>query len=118
MLQGEQSYMFWNPQVYQAQAAASSHLGAPKSGYTSATGSTTGSLASSSHDPTHLGVFMGRQATNVSRLSSEENSDADTSPGSGSGELTCARCASKSFKVRIAGAGKQVLVCNDCGSTA
>lgn len=119
MLQGDQSYMFWNPQVYQAQAAASSHLYAPKSGYTSVTGSTSGSLASPGHDPNHLGVSMAREASNVSRLSSEENSDVDTSPGSGgSGELTCARCASKSFKVKIAGPRKQVLVCNDCGSVA
>ena len=119
MMQGDRSYMFWNPQVYQAQAAAAhDHLDRP--GYTSTAGSSNASAVG--HDTTHLGPPMGREITNVSRLSSEENSEADISPGDGGegGELTCRKCREASFRVRIDSAqgNKRVLVCNQCGTAA
>ena len=119
MLQGEQSYMFWNPQVYQAQAA-NSHLAAPRSGYNSTLNSSNGSITSPGHDGSHLGLPVGREITNVSRLSSEESSEVEgeISPAANSGELSCRRCSGKSFRVRIEGRGKQFLACNDCGNAA
>ncbi|KAL9129519.1 MAG: hypothetical protein Q9217_002043 [Psora testacea] len=118
MLQGEQSYMFWNRQVYQAQAAAASHqhhTHLDANGYASTAGSSNVSVVG--RDPNHLGLPMGREASNVSQLSSEENSQADTSPGEG-GEVTCRNCQGTSFRVRIenAQANKQILVCNNCGT--
>ncbi|KAK4692186.1 WD repeat-containing protein 44, partial [Lecanoromycetidae sp. Uapishka_2] len=85
MLHGEQSYMFWNQSTYQAQAAAASHLD-PKSrmnrpdhrhsnGY-SANASTAGSSTGSVNG--HLAP-LGREATVVSRLSSEEESGGEAS---------------------------------------
>ncbi len=79
MLQGEQSYMFWNRSGWQAQAAAvasrESMMGAPSTG-TSTPGSVSGS---GDHD--HFGVPLGRERTTVSRLSSEEGSSEERQEG-------------------------------------
>ncbi|KAL9639407.1 MAG: hypothetical protein Q9164_000948 [Protoblastenia rupestris] len=118
MLQGEQSYMFWNRQVYQAQAATAashqSHTHLDANGYSSATGSSNVSVAG--HDTNHLTLPVNREITNVSQLSSEEESEAYVSPEEG-GDVTCRSCKGTNFRVRIDGAvgGKQVLVCNGCG---
>ena len=76
MLQGEQSYMFWNRSGWQAQAAAV----AAREGY-SGGNSTAGSSNGDSHDAAHLGVPLSKGITNVSRLSSEEESSDETSGG-------------------------------------
>ena len=120
MLQGEQSYMFWNSQLYQAQAANASHLDAPKSDYTSTVSSENGSVNGQGHENNHLGLPIGREVTAVSRLSSEENSEVEgtSNPETKAGELSCKQCSSKSFRVRIEGKGEQVLACNNCGTPA
>ena len=124
MLRGEQSYMFWNSSVYQAQAAASSHLGPNydpnhhhHSGYSPKT-STAGSSTRSSvegHD-THLGVTMAKADTRVSRLSSDEESGGESLQRDEGNDVTCRRCGGKNFKVRIGGnQRKQILECGSCG---
>ncbi|KAG8530433.1 uncharacterized protein KY384_004935 [Bacidia gigantensis] len=115
MLQGDQSYMFWNQQTYKDQAANASHLDPSKYDYSSTAGSSTGSVASPGHDASHLGAPVGREITNASRLSSEENSEAEGSSGEGA-EVACTRCGGTDFKARIEGARKQILVCNKCGN--
>lgn len=115
MLRGDQSYMFYNPEVYQAQADnAHLHLDG-KHDYASTVGSSNASLSSPRHDPTHLGAPVRRELTAVSRLSSENTSEVDVSPGK-DGEVTCQKCGGTSFKVRLEGAGKQTLVCERCGT--
>ena len=117
MLHGDQSYMFWNSHVYQAQAqaAASAHLDPNSatptsymnahSGGTSTAGSSNGS-ANGQPETAHLGAPAGRQITNVSRLSSEDDSGAESSPeGESGGEVVCRRCKGRSFRVRNRGEG-------------
>ena len=119
MLQGDQSWMFWNKSVYKAQAAHPSHLEAPRSGYSSQAESSNGSLTSGGgHDGIHLGVPVARDITNVSVLSSEENSEAGSTSEPGGGELKCRKCAETSFRVKMEGVGKQTLVCNACGTAS
>ena len=82
MLQGEQSYMFWNRSGWQAQAQAAtcreSMLGG--NGGRSPGTSTPGS-GSAVGDHDHLGVPLGREKTNVSRLSSEDGSGEERPVG-------------------------------------
>ena len=131
MLRGDQSYMFWDSSVYQAQATAASHLdpnynpahhghlnGNGFSQTTSTAGSSNGSVNGHSG---HLDTPMGRKVSTVSRLSSEEESDAGelppTAPTEENGEVVCRRCRDKSFKVRAGGGQgrKQILECRSCG---
>ncbi len=124
MLRGEQSYMFWNSSVYQAQAATASHLGPNydpshhnHNGYspkTSTGGSSNRSSVEGHHG--HLGLPIAKADTQVSRLSSEEES-GDESPRRDEGkDVTCRRCGGKSFRVRIGGnQRKQILECGSCG---
>ena len=131
MLQGEQSYMFWNQSTYAAQAAATSHLDPNRSNHqydglngswhsqnTSTVGSSNASV--NDHD-VHLGVPIGKENTNGSRLSSEEESDGGDSrqrdEGDG-GEVVCKRCGGKSFKVRLGSGRRQILACENCGQAA
>ena len=85
MLQGEQSYMFWNRSGWQAQAASAaareSVLGTHHGGNSGGT-STPGS---SNGDHDHLGVPLGRRGTVVSRLSSEEESSEEREGGQAGG---------------------------------
>lgn len=124
MLRGEQSYMFWNSSVYQTQAATASHLGPnydpsrhTHNGYSQTT-STTGSSIRSSVEGhhAHLGVPIAKADTQVSRLSSEEDSDGESPPKEEGKDVTCRRCGGNSFKVTIGGnQRKQILVCGSCG---
>ncbi len=116
MLQGEQSYMFWNQSVYQAQASAQSHLDPHKrNGYSQATSTAGSSNASVDGHPAHLGVPLNRATTTVSRLSSEGQSDASASPQEdGAKEVICRKCGGRSFKARTVG-GKPILKCESCG---
>ncbi|KAL2059152.1 hypothetical protein ABVK25_000444 [Lepraria finkii] len=132
MLHGEQSYMFWNQSTYAAQAATASHLDPhrPNHQYDGHNGdwhsqntSTAGS-SSVSVNCQHLGVPMNRETTTVSRLSSEEESDADDSPPKGEEEgekVVCKSCSWESFEVRL-GSGhqgkRQIFQCKRCGQRA
>ena len=125
MLHGEQSYMFWNPTVYQAQAdnqsrintknshAYQNHLnGIDRSQNASTAGSSNVSI--DGHHA-HLGVPLMKETTTISRLSSEEESDGP--PGAAEGEekeVICRRCGGRSFKAKTAG-GKPMLECESCG---
>lgn len=124
MLRGEQSYMFWNQGVYQAQAATASHLGPHydpsrrnPNGYsqsTSAAGSSNRSSVEGHH--AHLGVPMAKADTRVSRLSSDEESGGENPQMDEGKDVTCRICGGKSFKVRIGGnRRKQILECGSCG---
>ena len=79
MLQGEQSYMFWNKATYQEQARNGKENLRPDShGRKSGKGSNDGGSSSGSRDRYMLGVELGRQesmASAVSALSSEVESE-------------------------------------------
>ena len=124
MLRGDQSYMFWNSSVYQAQAATASHLGPnydhihqnhnshstrPSTANSSTRSSTEGHHA-------HLGVPIAKADTQVSKLSSEEESGGEGLQNDEGKDVFCRRCGGKSFKVTIKGSQrKQVLECGSCG---
>ncbi|KAL8662628.1 MAG: hypothetical protein Q9202_004586 [Teloschistes flavicans] len=116
MLQGEQSYMFWNKSAYRAQAATanqnhaafhSNHMSNNKSLHQrSATASVDGATTASSRDSADggsgelLGVPVQRALSTVSALSSEE----DEGEGGGEGgEMRCRRCKGQSFRARDRG---------------
>ena len=124
MLRGEQSYMFWNSSVYQAQAATASHLDRTydpsrdnhnsHSQTTSTAGTSNRSSVEGHH--AHLGVPIKKADTQVSRLSSEEESGGESPQSDEGKDVTCRSCGGKSFKVRIGGnQRKQVLECGSCG---
>ncbi len=124
MLRGEQSYVFWNSSIYQTQAATASHLGPSydpsrhshngHSQHTSTADSSNRSSVEGHHG--HLGVPIVKADTQVSILSSEEES-AEESPRRDEGkDVTCRRCGGKSFKVTIGrNQRKQILECGSCG---
>ena len=121
MLRGEQSYMFWNSSVYQAQAANASHL-KPNydpnqhnhNGYSPSAGSSNRSSVEGQH--AHLGVPIAKADTQVSRLSSEEDSDGVTPARDVGKDVICRRCGGKSFKVRMGDSKRrQVVECGSCG---
>lgn len=126
MLRGEQSYMFWNSSVYQTQAATASHLDPnydasrqKQNGY-SRSASTVGSSNRSSVEGhhTHMGLPIGKADTQVSRLSSEEESGGGSPQRDDEKDVTCRRCGGKRFKVRIGGnQRKQILECGSCGES-
>ena len=67
---------------------------------------------------------IGRENTNMSRLSSEDESD-EADKGKirerEEGEVVCARCGGRSFKVRVGSGGqgrRQVLECESCGKAS
>ena len=112
MLQGDQSYMFWNRSLYKAQAEgviSANHPAALGAGSerTSADGSSMGS---------HMGVPLQREVTAASPLSSEESLvGMGTGNGNGGGEeLRCRRCSGDSFKAKERG-GSVRMVCGRCG---
>ena len=124
MLRGDQSYMFWNSSVYQAQAATASHLGPnyDHSNHNHNSHSTRPSTAGSSNRSSteghhvHLGVPMAKADTQVSRLSSEEESGGEGLQNDEGKDVSCRRCGGKSFKVTIKGSQrKQILECESCG---
>ncbi|KAL8730376.1 MAG: hypothetical protein Q9166_004141 [cf. Caloplaca sp. 2 TL-2023] len=117
MLQGDQSYMFWNKAAYRAPAAsaASANLHQrQRSGGTSydGTASSRNSLSAngSGEHGAHLGVPVARGTSTVSPLSSDE--DDAVGGGDGGGEMRCRRCKGRTFRAREGG---KVLVCGECG---
>ena len=124
MLRGDQSYMFWNSSVYQAQAATASHLGPnyDHSNHNHNNHSTRPSTANSSNRSSteghhaHLGVPIAKADTQVSKLSSEEESGGEGLQSDERKDVSCRRCGGKSFKVTIKGSQrKQILECGNCG---
>lgn len=124
MLRGEQSYMFWNSSVYQAQAATAYHLGPNydpshhnHNGYSPKTSTAASSNRSSAEGHhAHLGVPMAKADTRVSRLSSGEESGEESSQRDEAKDVTCRRCGGKSFRVTMGGnQSKPTLECGSCG---
>lgn len=133
MLQGDQSYMFWNREAYQSQAEAvrAAHLYSPTTNGAqnldpnrddqSALNSRGTSLyedasvddGNGGHH--HLGVPLHREITTASPLSSEESlvKEGDA-PG---GELRCTRCGEGNWKA-MAGGGAVRMQCARCGTPA
>ncbi|KAL9584029.1 MAG: hypothetical protein Q9203_004830 [Teloschistes exilis] len=128
MLQGEQSYMFWNKSAYRAQAAAANQNHAAfrtnhknpnnnksphrRSGTASIDGATTASSRNSADGGGSgelLGVPAQRALSTVSALSSEEEEGEGAGEG---GEMRCRRCKGQTFRARDRG---KVLVCGACG---
>ncbi|KAL8692648.1 MAG: hypothetical protein Q9218_002381 [Villophora microphyllina] len=125
MLQGDQSYMFWNKSAYRAQAATANQNHAAfhsnqnsnnrsfhrRSANTSIDGATTASSRNSADGGSGglLGVPMQRELSTVSALSSEED---DAKRGGEAEEIRCRRCKGQSFRARDRG---KVLVCGGCG---
>ena len=108
VLQGDQSYMFWNKQVYRDQAAGASRHDRDKSG-------SNGGSSNGSYDPTHLGLPIGRRESAVSALSSEESSVEDGERGA---EARCRRCGGRSFRASFRGKGEKMVECAECGMLA
>ncbi|KAI4214208.1 MAG: hypothetical protein LQ351_003293 [Letrouitia transgressa] len=112
MLQGDHSYMFWSKSAYQnqAQAATHNHLAHQQNATLSARSSVASSRDDETDrlDPMTLGVPVGREASQISALSS----DKSEGEGEGAEEMTCRRCGGRSFRAR--GGGK-VLSCGSCG---
>ena len=123
MLQGDQSYMFWNQTAYRAQAATANqnhvayHSNHNKSLHRrSANTSIDGTTASSQNSIDEegggmLGVPVTRDLSTVSALSSEEEDGARREDGGG-GEMQCRRCKGGTFRAREGG---KILVCGACG---
>ncbi|KAI9758998.1 MAG: hypothetical protein M4579_002661 [Chaenotheca gracillima] len=103
-----QSLAFWNMRFWNKQP------GKGNTGGTSRTGST-------SVDTNHLSLPLTREATRVSRLSSEEESVNDSSAEVSEGEpLRCTNCRGEKFRVKAgrASGSAQKLVCTSCGTPA
>ncbi|KAL8938461.1 MAG: hypothetical protein Q9216_003889 [Gyalolechia sp. 2 TL-2023] len=132
MLQGDQSYMFWNKSAYRAQAAsalgqpygqnhAAFHSNALYHRHPSAGTSVDGTASSRTSGDAGGGgggvlslPHATRQLSTVSALSSDEEEDAEDGEGEGEGEeeMRCRRCQGQTFKARERG---KVLVCGACG---
>lgn len=123
MLQGDQSYLFWNKASYRAQAASATqthshhnHRRQRSDGGT--TERTEGSSTNSMGSAGHLGVGMAREMSSVSVLSSDEDADAGGGEAGGeggrqqNGEMRCRRCEGRHFRARDGG---KVLVYGGCG---
>lgn len=108
MLQGDQSYMFWNKQPYQSQALGNQRL-QPGRGGGAGSGSTSSHSAGSA---THLGVSATRESTTISALSSDAGSEDDD--GDEGQTVRCRRCDGRTFRAR-GGKGKTKLECQVCG---
>ncbi|KAL8841261.1 MAG: hypothetical protein Q9176_003354 [Flavoplaca citrina] len=119
MLQGDQSYLFWNKASYRAQAASatqthSHHIHRRQRSDDGTTERTEGSSRNSMGSAGHLGVGMAREMSCVSVLSSDEDADAGIGERGGqqNGEMRCRRCEGRHFRARDGG---KVLVCGGCG---
>lgn len=126
MLQGHQSYMFWNKSAYrnQAASAASAHHSSSfhrrqRSGGTSldGTASSRNSLSVNGNGEQHgghSGVPVTREMSTVSALSSEDEEEEEEAVGAdgAGGEMRCRRCKARTFRAREGG---KVLVCGECG---
>ncbi|KAI9837236.1 MAG: hypothetical protein M1819_000310 [Sarea resinae] len=113
MLQGEQSYLFWNKANWMDQAAVTSFRNADDS----TTALNDGSRGDSqSRDPNLLGPPIVKKVSSVSALSSEESSSLEEDDTEGE-QLACVRCGSVSFRARMTRQGQRLL-CTKCGTPA
>lgn len=137
MLQGDQSYMFWNRSAYRAQVQAAAqnanvqsfahnnNNNSPsslhrrnRSGGTSIDGAATTASSRNSADVGGGGGLLivpaTRQMSTVSALSSEEEEEEEEAAreGGGGAEMRCRRCQGGSFRAREGG---KILVCGGCG---
>ena len=116
MLQGDQSYMFWNKQPYQSQVLSSSSIvgnGNGNGSHRLQPGSRGSRASTSSHSGgsgNHLGVPATRESTAISALSSDAGSD----DGEDGETVRCRRCDGRTFRARGA-RGKTKLECQFCG---
>ncbi len=117
MLQGDQSYMFWNKSQYRSNLPASppSPIPIQKSKNLHPEQKPSGprsrnTSASSNGSATHLGVPVTRETSLVSALSSEEDNGEE---GEG-GDIRCRRCWGGTFRARGKGARRK-LECGVCG---
>ncbi|KAL8758648.1 MAG: hypothetical protein Q9199_001326 [Rusavskia elegans] len=114
MLQGDQSYLFWNKAAYRAQAASASqtHSTHHQHQRQRSDGGTTERTEDSSRNSTgsagHPGVPIAREMSSVSVLSSDDDNEVEGQ----SGEMRCRRCEGRHFRAREGG---KVLVCGGCG---
>ena len=143
MLQGDQSYMFWNRNVFQAQAAHAQldiHAGGDSRDSLAGTSTPGDSTRASLDDAGHgghgsgrLGVPLAREVTAVSRLSSEEgsvegdggrrNGSIAMTGGGGNGTVSCRKCGGDKFRMKNdlaagenrRGGGGRIMECADCG---
>ena len=107
MLQGDQSYMFWNKQPYQSQVLASSSVLDNQRLKPGSAGSTSSHSGASAN---HLEVPVTRETTTISALSSDVGSE----DGEDSEAVHCRRCGGHTFRAR-GGKGKTTLECQVCG---
>lgn len=126
MLRGEQSYMFWNQSIYQAQAATAAATQLYPHSAATSMGASSNASADGEHPSgtAHLGVPLGREITAVSKLSSEDGSTEDLTNGDGlrrtqedgDNDVACKNCAGKSFRVRSGSRGR-VVECAKCNTS-
>lgn len=110
MLQGDQSYMFWNKQPYQSQILSSSSVVGNQRLKPGSGGSRASTSSHSGGSANHLGVPTTRESTTISALSS----DAGSEDGEDGEAVRCRRCDGRSFRAR-GGKGKTKLECQVCG---
>lgn len=117
MLQGDQSYMFWNKQQYRPEnlssPSANGNLHPLSRSGSRSRGTSPSSNASGSG--TRLGVPITRELSTVSALSSDDDG-ADNEDGEG-GDVKCRRCRGATFRARGRGAQRR-LECETCGEVA
>ena len=126
MLQGDQSYMFWDRSQYREQADAILTKAAMSPspdrrydnsrGRSSAEASSNGSLGDG-RSGGHLGGGLRRETSAVSALSSDDGSEIEEGDGrgeAGEGEVRCTKCGSETFKARVV-SGERRLECGACG---
>lgn len=128
MLQGDQSYMFWNRSLYKSQADATKQL--PAQHYrnqltTNSNFNSTGTSldGGSSVEGGHLDVPLQRQISTVSALTSEESLVPEKEEATGKqnysviedSEVRCRHCGEENFRARGV-SGSVRMECARCGT--
>ena len=137
MLQGDQSYMFWNRSLYKSQAEAMHQSPAHHYRNHLATGSDANSRDTSidegsSVEGRYLGVPRQREMSTVSALTSEESlvpnqeetvgrqtGRKDQRASNADGEVRCQHCGEEKFRAKaLGGSGGMRMECARCGAPA
>ena len=119
MLQGGQSYLYWDTEDWKAQAERLHKLHDETSKH-----ELEPILSREEGDTSHLGVRrppINRGRTDVSELSDERgsaSSEYDDAREENENSMKCGKCGSLSFKARKTKAGSTRLVCTKCGERA
>lgn len=124
MLQGDQSYMFWNKQPYQSQVLSSSSMTNDTQSQSrrgrrrlkpGSAGGSTSSHSGASANANYLEVPATRESTAISALSSEAGSEEADDHGAEEGDaVRCRRCDGRTFRARGI-KGQTRLECLVCG---